>query len=1053
MDDGPSGTGVEPEQGQIRTFLIADVRGWTLFTQQRGDEVAAKLAAKFAGIAREVVARRGGEVIELRGDEALAVFSSTRQAVRAAVDLQERFVEETIDDPELPLPVGIGLDAGEAVPVEGGYRGGALNLAARLCGQAKAGEVLASRGVTHLARKVDGVRYVDKGTVRLKNLTEPVDLVRVVPEGADPAERLHAALPAPEAAPRRPAGRILVAAAVAIALAVTAVVVLIREEPTTIAAGAVGLLSDSGSLEGSIEVGELPRGVTHGLDSLWVTDQESSTLVRVDPETFGVDERIPVGAGPTGVTTAEGFVWVANTDDRTISVVDPQAHRVVQTIVVGNGPSGIVADGDRVWVANSVDATVSEIDAIDGRVIDTYAVGESPTGLTAAEGAIWVANERSGTVSRVASGEGETQTVPVGRGPVDIEAGLGMLWVANAGDATVTRIDPSTGSVTSTERMGGTPVALTTTPDGVWVANAGDGSVERIDPETARVSETYDVGNAPQALAGTDGGVWVGVQAAPATHRGGTLRVVADAGLETIDPAGDEVGGLTASVMAASYDGLVSLRRSSGPAGMTVVPDLAVALPMPTDDGRSYTFQLRDGVRFSDGNTLTPGDVVASFERILTSPKTGFTASLLPELVGASNCTEKDQSACDLSRGIVADEAAGTVAFHLARRAPDFLTILSTPNFAILPAGTPRDLDGEPPPGTGPYVMREVDPDGSAVLERNPEFQEWSAEAQPTGFADRIEIVAGVDLEEQSAMVERGEADLTGDFVPHGLVDALERRASDQLVRSQFPAILGLALNTAIAPFDDVDARRAVAFALDRAALTRLAGETFGRPEWPVTCQIIPPNIPGYAPYCQFTRAGADTEGTWAGADPSEAQSLVSRSGTAGSKVVIAVSPFLEMVADEVATTLRDLGYRPSVRRLEIDQVVAAPSDLPAGVDVSFVFWAQVYPSAAEFLVPLLGCTEPDGTPVVEGVEQNSINLSRFCDPDIDRRMQQALDRKLTDPYASARAFGAIDRDLVDLAPLIPVASGITVQLVSERVGNVQANPQLGVLLPQMWIR
>ncbi|MGZ8597159.1 MAG: hypothetical protein ACXWXN_07330 [Actinomycetota bacterium] len=78
MDEEPSGTGVEPEQGQIRTFLIADVRGWTLFTQQRGDEVAAKLAAKFAGIAREVVARRGGEVIEFRGDVALAVFTSTR---------------------------------------------------------------------------------------------------------------------------------------------------------------------------------------------------------------------------------------------------------------------------------------------------------------------------------------------------------------------------------------------------------------------------------------------------------------------------------------------------------------------------------------------------------------------------------------------------------------------------------------------------------------------------------------------------------------------------------------------------------------------------------------------------------------------------------------------------------------------------------------------------------------------------------------------------------------------------------------------------------------
>ena len=69
----------------------------------------------------------------------MCVFGSPRQAIRSAADLQERFVEETLADPELPLTVGIGLDAGEAVEVEGGYRGGALNLAARLCGQAGRG--------------------------------------------------------------------------------------------------------------------------------------------------------------------------------------------------------------------------------------------------------------------------------------------------------------------------------------------------------------------------------------------------------------------------------------------------------------------------------------------------------------------------------------------------------------------------------------------------------------------------------------------------------------------------------------------------------------------------------------------------------------------------------------------------------------------------------------------------------------------------------------------------------------------------------------------------
>jgi WD40 repeat protein/class 3 adenylate cyclase len=174
----------------IKTFLIADVRGYTRFTQERGDEAAARLATRFADLAREAIEGAGGTLVELRGDEALAVFDSARQALRAASDLQERFVAETVADPSLPLAVGIGLDAGEAVPVDGGYRGGALNLAARLCSLAGPGEVLISPGVAHLARKVEGLEYVERGAVRLKGLEKPVEVVAVRPEREDVARDL-----------------------------------------------------------------------------------------------------------------------------------------------------------------------------------------------------------------------------------------------------------------------------------------------------------------------------------------------------------------------------------------------------------------------------------------------------------------------------------------------------------------------------------------------------------------------------------------------------------------------------------------------------------------------------------------------------------------------------------------------------------------------------------------------------------------------------------------------------------------------------------------------
>ena len=177
------------EPGNVRAFLIADIRGFTRFTHDRGDEEAARVAKRFGALTRETVEPFGGTLLELRGDEALVVFDSVRASMRAAIELQARYLA---DDPTEALPVGIGIAAGEAVAVDEGYRGGALNLAARLCGLAGAGEVLVSRELRHLAGAIEGVVFDSRGTVTVKNLPDPVQLLRVSPAAQDPAERFTA---------------------------------------------------------------------------------------------------------------------------------------------------------------------------------------------------------------------------------------------------------------------------------------------------------------------------------------------------------------------------------------------------------------------------------------------------------------------------------------------------------------------------------------------------------------------------------------------------------------------------------------------------------------------------------------------------------------------------------------------------------------------------------------------------------------------------------------------------------------------------------------------
>ncbi len=171
----------------VRTFLFVDIRGYTRFLVERGDAAGVPLTEKFASLARRVLTARHGKIIGLAGDEAIAVFGSAREALRAAVELQASFSEASAADPSMPLQIGIGLDTGEAVEAGDTYVGAALNLAARLCKLAGPQEVLASDGVVHVARKLDGIGYLERGLAQLKGFREPVRVIQVVDETRGPA--------------------------------------------------------------------------------------------------------------------------------------------------------------------------------------------------------------------------------------------------------------------------------------------------------------------------------------------------------------------------------------------------------------------------------------------------------------------------------------------------------------------------------------------------------------------------------------------------------------------------------------------------------------------------------------------------------------------------------------------------------------------------------------------------------------------------------------------------------------------------------------------------
>ena len=483
---------------QIRTFLIADVRGYTLFTQERGDEAAAKLAAKFADIAREVVEARGGILLELRGDEALCVFSSAREAIRAAVDLQQRFVEETLDQPELPLTVGIGLDAGEAVAVQGGYRGGALNLAARLCGQARAGEILASREVTHLARRIDGVRYEDRGPLTFKGISDPVAVVRVVPEGGDAVERLRPFAPRRRRRRRRRGGRWVLVGGSSSVLALVAISIPLLTSATrptsTIGTNSVARLNaEDGSVELATELGQRPGASAIGFGSLWVAEPDRGVVARLDLDDGSVTDTIPVGnvalrhRGRRGLGLGDergrrhGEPDHVETNE--VSQTTPRRHRRRPGSRSATAPCGSPTGRRRAAADRS-------------RSPGSRRGRRSPACRPASPSRPTACGSRSRrAASRASTRRAErdlTQRSAAGRRRSS--STFGSIWVANHLDGTVTRLEPSTGRVEATIPVGEGPNALGCGRRVAVGRERARGHLVAIDPATNSVEQTVPSG-------------------------------------------------------------------------------------------------------------------------------------------------------------------------------------------------------------------------------------------------------------------------------------------------------------------------------------------------------------------------------------------------------------------------------------------------------------------------------------------------------------------------------------------------------------------------------
>jgi peptide/nickel transport system substrate-binding protein len=1057
-----------PVGAVVKTFLIADVRGYTRFTQVRGDEHAGRLAGKFADLVEAVVPLWQGHLLELRGDEALVVFDSPRQAIRAAIALQERFVAETLADPTLPLGVGIGVDSGEAVPVQGGYRGGALNLAARLCSLATAGQILASAEVVHLARRIDGVRYESRGPVQFKGIDDAPSVMSVAPEGSNPAQDPEfLRITRPPQAPtsrRRVRARLVVPIVVVAVIAAAGIVIALHTSgsqapPPTLSGSAVGRISiASGRLSGQLPVGSGPGAVAAGDGAVWVANATDGTVTRINSSTPAAQSNTipltqPLGgsARPSAIAVGDGAVWVTDVSDQTLDRIDPSTNRVAATIAVGNGPSAVAVVGHDIWVANSLDDTVNVVDGGDDRVVATVPVGAQPSALAYGDGAIWVADTESADVVRIdPSSRQPTASIGVGSGPSAVVAGGSGVWVANSLAGTVSRVDPTTNQVTSTQTVGSMPNALVLSGGDLWIADGNGDDVSRIDTKQPSTLTRVPVGSATAGVAAVEGSIWVSAAGSPAQHSGGSLSIIASSdylgGINnstTLDPAFAyrNFGWDLISVM---NDGLVAFRRAAAAAGTQIVPDLATALPQVSDGGRAYTFTLRSGIDYSNGGTVVPSDVLASFERMVPTGPDYFAA-----IAGASACEAHPKRECNLSSGITVDDADDTVTFNLVKPDPDFLFKMALPFADVLPKATEGTDQGlRSHPATGPYVLTSsrglTDGRRQITLSRNPHFKVFSASAQPAGYPNAITLtVVPAGSDNSAADVDQviaGKYDWTPDSAGQSQLTRLATVHGSQLHSYLPPEADFYFLNVKVAPFTDVRVRRAVNLAVDRSAFIKtLGGPLNARP----TCQLLPPTMTGYRPYCPYT-SHPDAAGGWESADVAKAKALIRRAGAVGDHVRLArwVQPSQDRV---LIKALREIGLVPRLVRPPGKGDAQGPDfyeyilDPHHHVGIGNDGWYADYPEPSNMVVPQFIC----------GADANP---SQFCDPSVDQLTDVALRTQVSNPANAPTAWHSVDRAIVDAAPAVFLANPRAFDILSARIGNYQNSPEWGALIDQLWI-
>jgi peptide/nickel transport system substrate-binding protein len=529
----------------------------------------------------------------------------------------------------------------------------------------------------------------------------------------------------------------------------------------------------------------------------------------------------------------------------------------------------------------------------------------------------------------------------------------------------------------------------------------------------------------PVLADGVDAGV-DGVRS-PSDHTGGTLRVVAP-DIDSLDPQRSYLPGVW-NLMRLYTRTLVTYATEPGSTG-ELVPDLATDLGTVSDDGRSWTFTLKQGVTFEDGRAITSRDVKYGIERSFASDVVvggpTYVVDLLDDPGNPYAGPYQDESAGHLGLAAIETPDDATIVFRLRRPAPEFPYVMALPSSSPVPIEHDTGAKyGAKPVSSGPYLITSVDPATGILLDRNPKWDPATDDVR-TALPDKVVVRTGMSgLErDQALLAGSADIDLSGTGVQEATTARIAEDDSDIPLADRIDdvttgAVRLLAMPTDVAPMNDQNCRQAVAAVIDRAAVQDRLG---GAADAVRSSQLWPralsggPDDPDPRPDLQAAR-----------------DSLTECGQPDGFSTTMAVADVPSSVdtAQVIADELAEVGIEVEITKLDPASFyahdVGNPDNVKAkGYGLVLATWTADLPTPASFLVPLI-----DGRSI-RGV--GNTNYARLNNPDINTLIDQA--RAAGDTADAAGLWRDVAAAARDTRAYVPLAETRVQLIAGQRLRN-----------------